>query len=81
MGANSQTADDPIGLHSDHPNHPERLAENRTRYVGILRDHRLDVSSHIKRRFLEEMEGREYGAREMLDAFDWFLAGWNRRAQ
>lgn len=55
---------------------PARQAENRIRYEGILRDHRPDSSMQLRLSFLESMEGREYGASETLNAFDWFWEGW-----
>lgn len=63
-------------VHSDDPSHPERIAENQVRYAGILRDHRPDSSQQLRTAFMESMLGKEYGANETLDAFDWFWEGW-----
>ena len=55
----------------------QEWAEHYTRYESILRGNRQHTTSHAQQHdFLEAMKGRNFGAREMLDAFDWFVLGW-----
>jgi hypothetical protein len=62
--------------HASDPRNPDRIAENMRRYEGLLRDHRPESWEVMRAAFLESMRGREYGASETLDAFDWFWEGW-----
>lgn len=66
-------------LHQHDPRNPERIAANRVRYEGILRDHAEGSLLSVRVAFLNEMEGKEYGASALLNAFGWFQEGWNRR--